>query len=533
MAKFDNWNSRKLAAQCVFARLNIDDYFENEVYRTDIKELVAIGCGGFCIFQGDIEKVKKAISELQMLSDVPLLFCSDFENGIQMRLEDGTSFPHSMALARAGEDYTYTIASAIAKEAKDLGVLWNLAPVCDINSNPANPVINIRSFGDNKDIVNKNITKYIEATQAEKVIACAKHFPGHGDTATDSHLTFPILDKSITELEENELEPFIAAINSNVKSIMVGHILVNELDNKEPASLSHTIVTDILRNKLNYNGVILTDGLDMKSITDKYSAVEIAQKAVNAGIDILLIPQQAIEVIEAIKTLIENDNQLKEKVKASVSRIYELKVFTQLVPRFTVATKSIKIFSDHLQLALKAAVNATECIIDKNIIKNINSPQDTDKTDNKASINVENLIPLPENKNYAAFAIVQKAEDIQAASRFFTMLAGATENDCAYAYLDENINSEELNDMKNGISDADFIIFSLFYKGRGYSDNLGSAQKINELIKELSDGRDFIVVFLGDPYNSPHIDGNVKILTYSDSFASLAAAVMILTGRKL
>jgi len=553
--KFNSWNNTKIAAQCVFPRLNIDTYIENKIYQNQIQELVKIGCGGFCIFQGNIETVKNVISELQMLAEIPLLFCADFENGLQMRLEDGTSFPHPMALAKTG-NYTFEVAKAIAKEAKDVGILWNLAPVCDVNSNPKNPVINIRSFGEDAKIVTENALKYIQATQSENVIACAKHFPGHGDTETDSHYTFPILNKNLDELERCELMPFITvchpelvsgspneilkqvqndskeecnnietsrseiaksdfASNKHALSVMIGHLIVKNLDTKYPASLSKNIVTDLLRKKLNYDGVIVTDGLDMRSITNTYNSKEIAELAINAGVDVLLIPENPREIIEAIEKIIERDENLRIRVIRSVNRIYDLKIWTKLIPRYAKLENNVKVFSEHLQLALRAALEATELIIDDD------------------SENSKDTMLLEEDKNYAAFSIIQKSDDIQAASRFFTMLAGATENDCDYAYLDETISEAELNDMKEGITDAEFIIFALFYRGRGYSDSLGSAEKINKIIEYLSAGRDYIVIIFGDPYIANTVKGKIKILTYSDSFASLAAAIMKLTGRKL
>ncbi|MDR0928054.1 MAG: hypothetical protein LBO69_09880 [Ignavibacteria bacterium] len=511
MAKFSHWSNAKLAAQCVFPRLDVEQYRSDDAYRTNINDLVHIGCGGFCIFNGSVESVKQTTDELQMFAETPLLFCSDFENGLQMRLEDGTSFPHSMALQYA-ETYTKQVAQAIAKEAKDIGVYWNLAPVCDINSNPKNPVINIRSFGENKDIVSKHIRQYIDGTQAECVVGCAKHFPGHGDTATDSHTSFPVLLKMVEELEESDIVPFVAAIEQGVKSIMLGHLVVPSLDERLPMSLSPSAVSYV-RNRLNYNGVILTDGLDMHSITDAYSSSEIAEMAIKAGNDVLLIPPEPMDVIATLERLLAADEDLVKQVVFSVERIYKLKQFAKLIPQFAKPSAKVKLFSEHLQLALRVAVAAT-------------------RAEGKGIAGATAGM-LPDDEPYAAFSIVQKSDDIQAASRFFTMLAGATENDCNYAYLDENISDDELSDMVSGVADATFVIFALFYRGRGYSQSLASAEQINRIIARLSDGREAIVIFFGDPYISNEIATNTKILTYSDSFASLAAAVMQLTGRKL
>jgi beta-glucosidase-like glycosyl hydrolase len=216
-----------------------------------------------------------------------------------MRLTDGTSFPHHYALGKAN-NYTEKIANAIAKEMKSIGIHWNLAPVCDINSNPKNPVINIRSFGEDKNIVSKNVVDYINGLHKENIISCAKHFPGHGDTETDSHTAFPVITKSLQELEQNEMIPFVEAIKSGVKSIMLGHLIVKSIS-ELPMSLSNEAVK-YLRNKLNFNGLILTDALDMQAITDTYGD-DAPLLAFKAGVDIILMPENPMLVIEQITNL--------------------------------------------------------------------------------------------------------------------------------------------------------------------------------------------------------------------------------------
>ena len=300
MSRFTNWNNIKKAAQCVFPRLNINSFIENNDYKKTIIELVKIGCGGFCIFDGDTLTVRKTIAELQHYAEIPLLFCADFENGLQMRLSDGTSFPHHYALAKTG-NYTEKIANAIAKETKNIGIHWNLAPVCDINSNPKNPVINVRSFGEDKNIVSKNVVNYINGLHSENIISCAKHFPGHGDTQTDSHTAFPVITKTLLELEQNEMIPFKEAINSGAKAVMLGHLVVKSISDM-PISLSCEAVK-YLRNKLHFNGIILTDALDMQSIIDIYGD-EASVFAFKAGVDIILMPQNPMLAIEKIASLL-------------------------------------------------------------------------------------------------------------------------------------------------------------------------------------------------------------------------------------
>ena len=213
MRTIDKWTNKELAAQIIFPRLNILDYLSNPDYKSKITQLVAEGIGGFCIFGGNIEENIKVTNELQIFAELPLLFCGDFENGISMRLSEGTEFPHSMALGSVNNlDYTRKQASFIAQEAKAIGANWNLSPVADINNNPNNPVINIRAFGKTNDLVANHALAYIEGTQNEKVLASAKHFPGHGNTEINSHLEMPVLNISREKIFSNDLIPFVNAI---------------------------------------------------------------------------------------------------------------------------------------------------------------------------------------------------------------------------------------------------------------------------------------------------------------------------------
>ena len=244
MIRLQDWQNEKLAAKCVFPRLTTERFFSDSEYKSEIVKLIILGVGGFCIFTGTDDEVGRMTEELQLSAEIPLLFCADFEHGLPMRLQGGTAFPHAMALGIADNpEVTEQIGRAIAVESRTIGVHWNLSPVCDINSNPKNPIINIRSFGENKEIVTKHSLSYISGTQSEKVLACAKHFPGHGDTDVDSHLALPVLRKSIKEIEDLELKSFEAAIKNGVKSIMVAHLAIPAIDESNtPASLSENII---------------------------------------------------------------------------------------------------------------------------------------------------------------------------------------------------------------------------------------------------------------------------------------------------
>jgi len=508
--KYKTWSSLKLAAQCVFPRLNIDDYYQSEEYSKEIDHLVHLGVGGFCVFGGNTITATQLISKLQSLAEVPMLFCADFEFGLPMRLEDGTAFPQAMAVGKANDLLlTRKIARSIAKEAKEIGVHWNLAPVCDINSNPKNPIINVRAFGEDAKTVALHTAEFIKGTAEEKVLSSAKHFPGHGAPDTDSHLQLPVLNLSEDELFTNELLPFINAIEENVSSVMIGHLFVPQLDAEYPASLSHFIINDLLRSKLGFYGLILTDALDMYSITDNYSSSEAALLSILAGADIALLPKSPLKAINAIEEKIKEDANFKIKVSESVYRIERAKRFCELIPGFAKMDAKPSTHTEHLQTALKAAYKA----IDVNCS--------------------EGILPINEDKQFAAFAFLSREEDLQAASRFFTMLAQATENDCDMGYFDNTINDDDIENYKSNITDAAYLVFAVFVRSRAYTASIEINGQINEVVEKLSDGRQNIVVLFGSPYIDISFAGKNIIYAYSDSFPSLAAAIMKLTGRKL
>lgn len=293
---------------------------------------------------------------------------------------------------------------------------------------------------------------------------------------------------------------------------MVGHLILEKIDEKYPATLSKKIIDGILRKDLNYKGIILTDALDMQAITKTFEDEEIIKLAFFAGNDIMLMPEKPIKAIETLEQIISEKTEYKEQLEISVSKLYNLKRWTKLIPQYAKKEGNSKIFLEHPKMALRAALEAVEVQINKHS---------------------KFALPISEDDDFAAFSILQKAEDLQAASRFFTMLAGASENDCDFAYLDENITDDELQSMQESIENAKFLIFAFFYRGRAYTENLGNSEKLNNIIKKLAQGRNYLTIFFGDPYIENFIDSNVKIITFSDSFPSLAAAIMKLTDRVL
>ncbi len=267
-------------------------------------------------------------NELQAKAKIPLLIGADFERGSGMRLDEGTSFPTQMALAAAGDPKdAYTMGKITAIEARDVGVHWIYAPVADVNNNPENPIINTRSFGEDPARVAEFVSEYVRGVNENGGLATAKHFPGHGDTAADSHIDLPVIKADRARLDELELVPFRAAIEAGVGSIMTGHLNVPSLepDPNTPATLSHNILTGVLREQLGFEGLVITDAMDMGGITVRFAPGEAAVRAVLAGADVLLMPPVPDAAYEALQVAVKSGRISAERLDASVRRILEAK----------------------------------------------------------------------------------------------------------------------------------------------------------------------------------------------------------------
>jgi beta-glucosidase-like glycosyl hydrolase/CubicO group peptidase (beta-lactamase class C family) len=267
-------------------------------------------------------------NELQAKAKIPLLIGADFERGAGMRLDEGTSFPTNMALAAADDPKdAYTMGKITAIEARAAGVHWVYAPVADINNNPENPIINTRSFGEDPAKVADFVREYVRGVNENGALATAKHFPGHGDTAADSHIDLPVIKADRARLDSLELVPFRAAIDAGVGSIMTGHLNVPALepDASTPATLSHSILTGVLRDQLGFDGLVITDALDMGGITVRFAPGEAAVRAVLAGADALLMPPVPDAAFEALQVAVKSGRISQERLDASVRRILEAK----------------------------------------------------------------------------------------------------------------------------------------------------------------------------------------------------------------
>jgi len=267
-------------------------------------------------------------NQLQTKSKLPLLIGADFERGTAMRYDEGTSFPTAMAVAAGGNPKdAYTMGKITALEARATGVSWVYAPDSDVNSNPANPIINTRSFGENPQRVAEFVTAFIKGVDDGGALAAAKHFPGHGDSAADSHIDLPVISATRERLEHLELVPFRAAIAAGVDTIMTGHLSVPALepDPNTPATLSPKILQGLLRKELGFHGLIVTDAMDMGGITVRYAPGEAAVRAVAAGADCLLMPPVPEAAFEALQGAVRSGRISKQRLDEAVRRILQAK----------------------------------------------------------------------------------------------------------------------------------------------------------------------------------------------------------------
>ncbi|MFD2211608.1 beta-N-acetylhexosaminidase [Virgibacillus halophilus] len=292
--------------------------------------------GGFIFYSDNLETPKQSIQLVNRLKQenkdnpYPLFMSVDQEGGAVSRLPGLSRLPDNQTIGKRDDPaYSYTIGRKLGRQTRAFGMNLDFAPVMDINSNPNNPVIGDRSFGDDQDVVSKLGIRTMKGIKAEQVIPVIKHFPGHGDTSVDSHEQLPKVDKNLRELSELELIPFQQAIAQGADAVLVAHILLPNIGATLPSSMSRTVITDILRKKLGYNGVVITDDMTMKAVTNHYDIGDAAVKSVQAGSDIVLIAHghdNVTSAIKQVKTAIQRGDISEEQIEKSVERIIQLKL---------------------------------------------------------------------------------------------------------------------------------------------------------------------------------------------------------------
>lgn len=507
---------REKIAQMIISHSEGTDGSENSSDFLRVRDLILKEkIGGVIFFKGTAKVQADMTNRWQEISQIPLLISADYERGTGMRLTDGSIFPNNMALGATGnEKYSYEMGKIIAEECRLLGVHQNYAPVMDVNNNPNNPIINVRSYGDNPEIVSKMGTAFIKGLQEGGVIATAKHFPGHGDTDIDSHNDLPVLPFDMDRMNNLELKPFQSSIDAGVKSVMIAHLSFPELEKnpKVPSSLSKSIVNDLLIEKMGFKGLIVTDALNMSGITKNFSTEEIAVMCVEAGIDLILMPVGEVKAIDAIENAVKSGKINEERIDISCEKILKAKNELGLFEK--------KVINIEL---IDAGINSEKA---KKLAKEIADASMTLVKNNN------DIIPLKGNKDYLIISI-NNTTDKNPSTQFLDGLGSKMQAmNSGYKMLEIESGKFEIEKYINEAKDFGTVIIPVFSRVVHKSGTVGIPDMQVELIKRLLDvGKKVAVISFGNPYLLKGFsDIDAYIAAYSDSPASVEASIKALTG---
>jgi beta-glucosidase-like glycosyl hydrolase/CubicO group peptidase (beta-lactamase class C family) len=480
-----NWAAQQLnkmtleekIAQIIFIRMHSN---KDEQYNAQkIKEIEKYQPGGVCFFQGAPVREINLTNKIQEVSKIPLLVSMDAEWGVAMRLDSVPAFPRQMTLGALADEYyplIYGVGAEVAKQCKLLGIHVNYAPCVDVNNNAKNPVINSRSFGENREIVVEKALKYMHGLQEHGVIACAKHFPGHGDTETDSHYGLPVIKKTKEQLWETELYPFQRMIESGCEMIMVAHLNVLALDDTPGsiASTSYKIVTELLRNEMGFNGIIITDGMEMEGLRKTYPKGADAEiRCFKAGIDVLLLPNELSVIIPLIKEAVLNGE----------------------IPEKSIDEKCLKV----LKLKEKWGITSFQPLNTNNIIAELNNDSVTHfikQLETKALTLIKNeksILPLQGNEKTCLLFIgdTENENFTKTISREFGL---------PFIKIDKKIKKEDIPASVAKFAKYDQIIVFYISTNQMPARNYGITQESVAFLETLGKTKKVILSLFGNPY---------------------------------
>jgi beta-N-acetylhexosaminidase len=499
---------------------------ENEQFQNLVKQVRDLKVGGVCTFQGDVHTTAVLLNRLQKFAKIPLLVSSDFEWGAAMRLRRTTRFPGAMALGAARDTMlSFRMGKAVADEARAIGVHQVFAPVVDVNNNPDNPVINIRSFGEKPKLVADMASAFVRGLQSGKVIATAKHFPGHGDTKIDSHYDLPIIDASRSRLDSVELSPFRRVIQNGILSIMTAHLDIPAIESKRslPSSLSKNVQTKLLQEELGFDGLIVTDALEMGAITKNYSADTVAVLAVEAGADMLLLPTDVEASINAIVNAVHSGRISEERINHSVEKILSLKQWTGLDENKFVdveAISSIVASPDNLRLAKEIARASVTLLKNDSVIP-------LSKRNSKKILNL--IVSDAEGYRTEVHRPSTTLLNERVGDYFTSQLRQRIKNILTLR-IDPSTNTAALDSIFKQANESDIIVISIFSKVRSGMAGLstGIIKTLNLLI---SLNKKTVLIAFGSPYVlNLFPNANSYLCVFSDSEPSIEASVEVLFG---
>ncbi|MDR2085448.1 MAG: serine hydrolase [Bacteroidales bacterium] len=452
----------------------------NEAYYKEIeRQIKEYNIGGICFFKGDPVTQAQLTNKWQMLAKTPLLISMDAEWGLEMRLKNNVmGFPKQMTLGAIKDDcIVYDMGRTIAKQLKRIGINMSFSPVADINNNAANPVINYRSFGEDRENVARKSLAYMLGLQENGVIAVAKHFPGHGDTDTDSHHSLPLINHSVQRLDSIELYPFKRLIDNGIIGIMNAHVYVPALEHEEnvPSSMSCSIVTDLLRDQLDFKGLTITDGLEMGAILQYKNPGDIEVQSAIAGNDIQLLPIDIDLAIEKTLEAIENGDINEESINSSCRRILYAKYFAGLSERKRINETNI--------------ITDLNCAEDKILRRNLYAEAIT------AIKNEDKVLPLKLDSRIKTACIIISSVNTGDFKDIFLNYHNAD-----FFNLDPKASETKCNELLKNISNYDRVIALVATWSSSLKSYFNISDGVYNFIDTLANQHQSILCIAGNPY---------------------------------
>ena len=479
--------------------------------------------GGLIMSVGSPSEVAVKLNDLQNHSKYPLLVAADLETGAGFRfrgavhiptniaLGGATTFPSLMAFGATGDPrHAYQLGRITALEARAMGVHVPFAPVLDVNNNPDNPIINIRSFGEDPNAVADLGVAFVRGLQDYGAVATGKHFPGHGDTGTDSHLALPIIQVGRERLDAIELVPFRAAIAAGIQGIMTAHIAVPAISGETiPATVSHRVLTGLLRAEMGFDGIVFTDAMDMAAVARLFPRGEAAVRAVLAGADVILMPNDVKQAIDAIVLAIDEERLTEGRIDESVRRLLRLKEDLGLAEERSVPLEMIPQVvgvPQHVEMAREVAERSITLIR-----------------------NERNLLPLLGTRRARVMSVSFRNPGDVLSGRYFDSRLRETYPRLVTRSVDEGTNSEAYQDLLSRARRSDLVVVSVY---SNYAGRVELPDATVEFVNELARRRvTHVVISFGNPYLiSMFPDARVYLLAWSSAQVSQQAAADALFG---
>lgn len=497
-------------AQLMVVRMSATDGKNVTFYEKEVREAInKYNIGGICLFQGGPLKQAGLINEMQALAKTPLFISIDGENGLGMRMDSVMPLPRQMMMG-AVEDPSliYDYGRLVGEQCKRIGIHINYAPVVDVNNNPGNPVINDRSFGENKYQVAMLGIQYMRGLQDAGVMACAKHFPGHGDVSVDSHYDLPVITKSRAELDSLELYPFRQIVKAGVGAVMVAHLSIPSIDDKKniASSISKNAVTNLLRRDLGHNGLIITDALEMKGVAKYFPAGEISVKALEAGNDMLCLPGDIPGSISKIRAAIKKKHLTWEQINAHVIRV--------LYAKYQYGLATLKpVDLNHLTEDLNARSAEMRRLVAQKAITLL-------KNEDQA------IFPLAKGRRTAYLGIgLSKDNEFARQVR--------EEYDAHVYYFDYKMPESSVQPMIDLLGTRyDVVIVGIHNYNRFPANNFGISTAASTLIDQVQRRFRTITMVFGNPYVMKNLcNSRILVECYEDDAITHQTAADMLSGR--